>query len=137
MPYFVPQFWRPAQIFCGPRTPLRKIPVLAQLKVVDIPDFAELLTVARVESIARLGKMSPLTAGTVLGGWGVSEKSEMTEDIAKAKDAASSLFEMGAGARRANDIVMASILIGVAQKLWEESKDSESAGKARGLYRSA
>ena len=67
----------------------------------------------------------------------MSDKSEMTEDSAKAKDAASSLFEMGAGARRENDNVMASILIGVAQKLSEESKDSEGARRARGLYQSA
>lgn len=67
----------------------------------------------------------------------MSELSEMTEDVAKAKDAASSLFEMGAAARRENDDVMASILIWVAQKLWEESKDSGNASKARGLYKSA
>lgn len=67
----------------------------------------------------------------------MTEKSKMTEDVANAKDAASSLFEMGAAAQRANDSVMASILIGVAQRLWEESKDFENAGKARGLYKSA
>lgn len=98
---------------------------------------SRLLQIARVVSVCQIGKILSSGGHFFWGGWGVSEKTELTEDPAKAKDAASSLFEMGAGARRENDNVMASILIGVAQKLWDESKDSESSGKARGLYQSA
>ena len=55
---------------------------------------------------------------------------------AEINDAALSLFEIGLGALRENDKQMAKTLIGVAEKLWQTSRDSRSAERARNLYES-
>ena len=49
------------------------------------------------------------------------------------REAASSLFEFGAGALRAKDYQMANMLLAVAEKVSEEAGDPHNAAKAREL----
>jgi hypothetical protein len=73
-------------------------------------------------------------------GWGdglmSKPRTHLSDDTSEINDAASTLFESGLGAHRANDNKMAKLLLGVAQQLWQKGNDLRNAAKARDLYRS-
>lgn len=54
---------------------------------------------------------------------------------AEIEEAADSLFESAHGAFRSGDYHMAKILVGVAQKLWEDAGDSANAAAAEEFYK--